>query len=196
MNARCGLRHTFALASTGVPLENQLWLDAGRLRWGRCRAFNPLGAQVVNRQNPYEASGHCSQHHERQQQVAAIAFYGFSVLLLFVLVAVFLFNPSRHDPVFIFQTLIIVGGFLVWSTITARRLSFGSGIISAFSLVGLLTVTIGVGAALYGSFVPDGPIHPVLSALRTTCGIYILILWAVTIGAQYVRARHRSQRTR
>ena len=32
MNARFGLRHTFALASSGVPLENQLLLHVGCLR--------------------------------------------------------------------------------------------------------------------------------------------------------------------
>lgn len=43
MNARCGLRHTFAIASSREPLENQLTLDAGCLHPGRRRACEPVG---------------------------------------------------------------------------------------------------------------------------------------------------------
>lgn len=58
MNAQRACGHTFALASTLVPLENQLWLDVGCLRWGRCRAFKRLcdpAAHMSQKEIPFDS---------------------------------------------------------------------------------------------------------------------------------------------
>lgn len=123
-------------------------------------------------------------------KIAAGAFYGFFLLTLIDIVAVLLFNPSRHDLVFLVETFVFCGGLLIWSFFTARRLTSGSGLASAFAMLGTLTAMIVIGAAITYAHLedfPGKPPHPVLAVLRIVSGLYVLLLWAVTVRAYMMR---------
>jgi hypothetical protein len=72
---------------------------------------------------------------------------------------------------------------VIWSTVAGWKRRASSNAWPAYALIGFLTLMIGIGVAQYGSLQPNEPIHPVLWTLRTTSGIYVLLLWPLLIYA-------------
>lgn len=119
-------------------------------------------------------------------KTASFAFYGFCFLIAIVVFAVLLFNPSRHDRVFLIETFVFAGGVFLWSALTAWYLGTGKGLASAFLLVVGITVVVIQGVVTIG--ITDEKAHPVLAVLRMVSALYVLFLWGVTVRACFARS--------
>jgi hypothetical protein len=122
---------------------------------------------------------------QRPYSASALAFYGLAIIVAIDIALAGTFNPDRGEFGFWIMLVIIFGGVLVWSVWIARRLSRGKGALAAYSLLGILTGLVGIGALIqltrgYPETTPF-PGMRALSIARIVSGAYLIVLWIAVI---------------
>jgi hypothetical protein len=121
----------------------------------------------------------------RDYRTSAIAFYGYALIVAIDIALAAALNPDRGEVGFWIMLVIIFGGMLVWSLWIARRLSKGKGVVAAYSLLGILSGLVGIGALIqltrgYSEPAPF-PGMRALSIARIVSEVYLIVLWAAVI---------------
>jgi len=124
---------------------------------------------------------------------SALAYLGFAVVITIDTVLIGSFNPDRATVEFWIKLVVIDGGLLVWSLWIAHRLNRGTGVVAAYSLLGLITglVLIGFLIQLVVGYreTPPFPGMRVLSIARIASGLYLLFAWVVLLWESFSTSR-------
>jgi hypothetical protein len=121
----------------------------------------------------------------RQYRISSRAFVGFALMIAIDSALAARFNPDRHEVDFWIKLVIIFGGMLVWSVWIARRPLKGKAVAGAFSLLGIVTTLIAIGALIsLTAGYPDAEPFPgrqVMATARILSGLYVLVVWVALI---------------
>jgi hypothetical protein len=128
----------------------------------------------------------------RNRTLSAV-FYGFAALVAVDIVVAGALNPDNGTVMFWVMQVLIAGQTLIWTLIAARRMARGRGRVTGFTLVGVITFFVVLGALMQlgqrnTSSAPAG--WSVLQVLRLVSGAYVLALWAFLLHDRYVARRH------
>ena len=126
-------------------------------------------------------------------RLAAFSFGVYAFLIAISIVAVLRYNPSSSQPSFLVRLIFIFGGLFLWASSSAYALWNNRGLVRSFGFVTFLTAMVVMGVMRYGTFQPEGEIHPALNALRTICGVSLVFLWLTLFRAMLVRSRDETR---
>lgn len=119
-------------------------------------------------------------------RIAAACFLGFTLYIVITIAVALTLHPPSIDLEYFIKMVVFTGGFAVWSAAATWQLWKHGRCATGYALAGFLTLILLIGWAQNDSLQLNEPVHPLMGALRTIGGLFVVLLWVSLIRASIV----------